>query len=201
MIATDQNRADRMPTYEELEAGGVCAVCRGTGKQRITRGWGGPALEVDCDRCLGRGITAAEWKAQHAEEIAALPTMGDFGRSLAEKVEKWGTLTDRQLAAVQRILAERAADAEDPAPAPVPVGRGRVTGVVRTLREQESAYGWQWKMRVVDDRGFRVWSTVPAAIVEEVKLGDRVSFVGTLTASKDDETFGFASRPAAANIV
>lgn len=194
---------DRMPTYEELEEGGVCATCRGTGQQRITRGWGGPALEEECDRCRGRGITDAEWQAQHAEEIAALPTMGNFGRSLQAGLEKWGTLTERQLAAVRRTLAPAAvpAAAEDPEPAPVVEGRIRVTGVVRTLRYQDNAYGTQLKMRVVDDRGFRVWGTVPAAIVEEVELGDRVSFVGTLTASRDDETFGFASRPSTASIV
>ena len=82
---------------------------------------------------------------------------------------------------------------------PVPEGRVTVTGEVVGLAVRESAYGVTLKMTVRDDRGFKVWVTVPSAIDPE--RGDRVSFVATLTASDDDKFFGFGKRPAKAEVL
>lgn len=60
-------------------------------------------------------------------------------------------------------------------------------------------------MLVLDDRGFKVWGTVPAALERDehggmtvgtiAEKGDRVTFTARLEPSSDDETFGFFKRP------
>lgn len=89
---------------------------------------------------------------------------------------------------------------------PVPVGRGVVTGEVVGTRMVESYFGYRptitEKMTVVDDRGFKVWCTVPRGI--EVKPGSRVTFTATLeesSSSTEDSPFGFGSRPTKAQVL
>jgi hypothetical protein len=57
-------------------------------------------------------------------------------------------------------------------------------------------------MLVKDDRGFKLWGTVPSdLIVEGVDRGMRVKYTANVEASKDDESFGFAARPRKASVV
>ena len=66
-------------------------------------------------------------------------------------------------------------------------------------------------MVVKDDRGFKVYGTVPQAIIDEavprphslgaqvwdyeVLKGQRITFSATVQASDDDDKFGFFKRP------
>ena len=61
-------------------------------------------------------------------------------------------------------------------------------------------YGVQYKMIVLDDRGFQVCGTQPASI-EDAEVGDRVTFVAKVTVSDRDNTFGFFNRPSKAEII
>jgi hypothetical protein len=54
-------------------------------------------------------------------------------------------------------------------------------------------------MLVKDDRGFRVYGTVPGDIIG-VANGDRVRFDAAVEPSKDDPKFGFYKRPTKATI-
>lgn len=149
--------------------------------------------------------------AENPDVIAALPTLpGEFGASTRASYEEFGTLTAKQIEAVLRIAAEKAAE---PTPAPVVEGKIRVTGKIVSMKWQDSAYGpgGSLKMVVLDDRGFKVWGTVPRALegvgqyfdedADEtrfdggVERGDRVSFTATVEVSDRDETFGFFKRP------
>lgn len=109
------------------------------------------------------------------------------------------TLSEKQVALVfklQREAAERAVErAEQEAKAtPVVEGKGVVvTGKVLTTKWQQGYYDSVLKMLVLDDRGFKVWGTVPSAL--EVERQDRVSFTANIEVSDDDETFGFFKRP------
>jgi hypothetical protein len=108
--------------------------------------------------------------------------------------------------------------AEDVAPeptAPVVEGRIVITGEVLSEKWQTSDYGEQHKMLVRDDRGFKVWGSVPAAIemsrfhdadgmyqeIPGVEKGSRVTFTATVEASRDDESFGFFMRPSKAELL
>jgi hypothetical protein len=158
----------------------------------------------------------AEFEADHGDVIEFLPSLtGDFGSSLREALESHGNLTEKQVEAVRKIKAQR--DAE-PTPVPVVEGRIQITGRVVTEKWVDSDYGTTHKMLVLDDRGFKVWGTVPQAVEPEnyydehgeyqhehgVGCGGRdsnhaaevrVTFTATVEASRDDETFGFYKRP------
>lgn len=134
----------------------------------------------------------ARYTAEHPEVVEALQALrpGSFAESIRTFFAANGHLSEAQAAAVLRMAAEQA---NEPAPAPVVEGRVQITGTVRSTKWVDNAYGGSRKMLVVDDRGFKVWGTVPSAL--SVERGDRVSFTATVTASDDDETFGFYSRP------
>lgn len=62
-----------------------------------------------------------------------------------------------------------------------------------------AAHAARLVMLVQDDRGFKVWGSVPSSI-SEAGTGDRVTFSATIEAS-DKEDFGFFKRPTKAQIL
>jgi hypothetical protein len=95
----------------------------------------------------------------------------------AERAEKW---------ALEQLTAEAC-----------PKGRVKVEGTVIKTDTRETQFGIVEKMLVKSDKGFRVWSTIPAAMPTPER-GARVAFTATLTPSTDDPQFGFAKRPTVA---
>lgn len=95
--------------------------------------------------------------------------------------------------------AEAVRRADQPC-APVVCGKGvTVEGEVLSTKTVDGDYGVTFKMLVLDARGFKVWSTIPAAI--DVERGDVVRFVANVDVSRDDPCFGFASRPRRAEVL
>lgn len=196
--------------------GGMCFDCEGTGGHRT---WT-PDQQADAarrerrrrreqDRAAARRAEEAAqeraerdaklnaWIAENPEAAHAVKALtGEFGVSLRESITEYGSLTERQaeaaIRAAERQAADRAADAAaEPVPGP---GRHTITGEVLTLRWQDSAYGSTLKMLVRDDRGFKLWGSVPASL-NTVDKGDRVTFTATVNPSDDDPVFGFFKRP------
>lgn len=148
--------------------------------------------------------TAFEWCAERVEN-------GEYGwegmrHRFVSKITREGETSVRFLRAMMRDMvrterreAERAErdriEAENASP--VVEGRIVVEGQVLATRWQESDYGATKKMLVRDDRGFKVWGTVPSAILD-IEREDRVRFTATVEQSNDDETFGFYKRPSKA---
>lgn len=144
-------------------------------------------------------------------EQAAMDKYGSFIVDVATKGEKYG-FTQRQaeslVAAYNKgaeIRAKREAERDELNAAPD--GRQTISGEVVYVTQKDTPYGLQWKMIVLDDRKFKVWSTVPAEIRREMNMplestlkGKRVMFDATLKVSDDDETFAFASRPSKASV-
>lgn len=123
-----------------------------------------------------------------------------FVADVARNLRRYGNLTERQVEAVRKSLARDAAAAAAPVVPPAPVvpvveGRGEITGTIVSLKWQDSSFGTVYKMLVKDDRGFKVWGTVPAGL-DNPNRDDRIAFTATTTRSNDDEAFGFFSRPA-----
>lgn len=166
-----------------------------------------------------KAAKAAAWTAEHAETVKALDTLkGSFGESLREALETFGSLTEGQEAAVLRIAAEEAVKAAQPV-VPVIEGRVTITGTVLATKVVETYFGGRetpsFKMTVADDRGFRVFGTIPTALLSSstrdeagewttthsVDKGDRVTFTAQVERSRDDETFGFYKRPTKAERV
>jgi hypothetical protein len=146
-----------------------------------------------------------------------------FVADVSRKLRQYGSLSERQIEAVrssaardaqwakeraEKAAAQTALEADQPH-SDVPEGRQVVTGVVLSLKEVEDQFApvsrWSnytptiWKQLVLDDRGFKVYGTVPSALDPE--KGSRVQFTATLTRSQKDGGFGFYSRPTKASIL
>lgn len=132
------------------------------------------------------------------EERTIIDIVSKFVRygSISEKAQGYlrklvESLPDRDKRNAERI-AQREAErltAED-----CPKGRVKIEGVILKTDTRESIYGITEKMLVKSDKGFRVWSTIPAAMPTPER-GSRVVFVATLEPSQDDPQLGFAKRP------
>jgi len=97
----------------------------------------------------------------------------------------------------EQELAER--DAAHAEGEDVPEGRLVITGTLLAMKWQESQYGRTLKMLVQDDRGFRVWGTVPSSL--DANRNDRIQFTAAVTQSDRDSKFGFFKRPSKATVL
>ena len=100
----------------------------------------------------------------------------------------------------QREAQRAERDAAHEAGEDAPEGRVVITGTVLAFKRQESMYGDVLKMLVQDDRGFRVWGSVPLSL-EDAERESRITFTATVTASDKDAKFGFFKRPAKAAVL
>jgi hypothetical protein len=128
-----------------------------------------------------------------------------FYDDLLRKLKQYGPWTDNQRDAVLRGVvrdaefAKAKAERDAEPKVPVPTGRYVVTGTVVSRKWKDDPYGGRLVWTVKDDRGFRVWGTVPRSL--DVEVGDRVEFTAAVTPSDDDETFGFTKRPTKASVL
>lgn len=125
----------------------------------------------------------------------------DFIGDVARKLNNYGSISERQIAAVFRVAAkidtvqaERAAEIKVPAPS------GRVTfdGVVVSRKWKDSDFGGGFKLTIkvtAPDGGvWLAWVSEPGALTTE--RGDIVRMTATLTPSGNDPAFAFGKRPA-----
>ena len=82
---------------------------------------------------------------------------------------------------------------------PVPTGRVEVVGTVLGTKVTETRFGPVSKMLVQDERGFKVWGSIPSSLPNP--KGEEVRFTATLEASEDDPKFGFFKRPTKAQFI
>lgn len=188
----------------------------------------------------------AEWRAAdprneqayaellRQEDEAGGSGSNDFVDSLLRYARGNGGLTVAQREAVIRGIearaqraqerAERDAKMGDPEPADVPLTGDRmtITGRLVTTKSQQGYGGRdEMKMLVIDDRGFRVWGTLPGVIVDQAfeqsrrdgytsggvqqalqaGMKCRVEFTAKVERSRKDSTFGFFSRPTKAKVI
>lgn len=138
---------------------------------------------------------------------------------LSQKLHQYGELSERQIAAARRTVAkaaeshqkylDREAGKATEVEIPVVTGRVQITGVVVSVREpDEYAMFPQWKMLVKDDRGFKVWGSIPQSLTQFVDkdgmerfigyralVDQRVAFSASVEKSEKDQNFGFYKRP------
>lgn len=106
-----------------------------------------------------------------------------------------GDLYKLQRFAEEKLQAERdERDAAHQNGEDSPEGRVVITGIVLAFKWQGSDYGDVLKMLVQDDRGFRVWGSVPASL-DGAERESRISFTATVSQSDRDTKFGFFKRP------
>lgn len=129
------------------------------------------------------------------------------------RLQARGEISEKQVALVFKIAqqeaerAQRIADRQAEAAAlaasgvRVPIGRGRVEGTILSVRGQEGAYGFQMKVLVQSNEGWKVWGTLPRSLWDDAEVGAHIEFKATLTRSDDDPVFGFFKRPTNAALV
>lgn len=187
-------------------------------------------MDVDAwERGRDAAIKANASKGRNDRWIAADETrrevegflFGWFGTdgflgAMCAQLDEWGHLTEKQEAAVRKIMADRKEraekrdaerEAERAAAADCPEGRVVLTGVIISTDLRENAFGSTWKMLFKSDDGFKLWGTIPTSLFnwddEDWRNrvgggempGKRVTFTATVTPSADDEKFGFFKRP------
>lgn len=128
------------------------------------------------------------------------------------KLVRYGSVSDKQLDFVRRLLtkiddravvaARRAA--EDAAALPVPVTSDRIeiSGTVISLKVVDGfGYGQSvTKMLVKTDAGWKVYGTRPGSLAG-IDRGAKVVFTARVERSKDDDRFGWFSRPTNARVL
>lgn len=194
----------------------ACFGCHGTGGKHVSQA---QLDRREADRARRERKRAAEMQENLAtaeqnrraffEQHPALVALEDkrddnrFASSLCQ-VEAGRSLSEKQLAAAEAMVArdaERAAEAA--AARPVVEGRQVITGEILSVKVVENDFGGTIKMTVRDDRGFRVFGTMPGALAGDhsVQAGARVELTATVKASDRDKDFGFFSRPAKASVL
>jgi len=141
---------------------------------------------------------------------AVLPYTGSnpFVKDVVAKLGLYGSLSERQVAAVLSAIARDAQKAQQAVveaaevKGEAPVGRQTVTGVILSLKDQPSDFapgGYVRKMLLKLENNSRVWLTVPSKA--DADRGDSITVTATFEASKDDKSFGFGSRPSLVGVV
>lgn len=162
------------------------------------------------------------WKTANADLVEALapyaPTFDAWGEAIPAKGFlgdiaaglEFRAPSERQTEAVRKVLADKAAKVVVECPEGRLVVEGKIIGI-KEVDDNFSYYGGTiFKMTVEDDRGFRVFGTVPSSVDVDVPEGGtfaealkglRIRFTGTLERSAKDADFGFFKRPAKAMIL
>ena len=197
---------------EHLVVGHICA----TDKMSLTTGEYNDAL---LRRAMKSARTKIKMKATREKNRAILES-GELGPELTNGLNyphpmcesirnaffDGRELTAKMKAAVIRAYTEdwyKVREAPEPDPVPIPdlPKRSTFTGTVLGLKDKETMYGVVTKMVFRDDRGFKLYGTVPSALFDgEGELrGSRVKFDAAIEVSNDDPCFGFFSRPTKAS--
>lgn len=151
----------------------------------------------------------------------ALETDHYISRDLKDKLWRYGSLSEKQVALAVKLKREADAPAEDqPVEIEPPAGRHEIEGEIVSTKWVDNGFGGGLKMLVQCGNGtgrYRLFGTVPAAInpdgsgwyapltesgeeLESIELkGSRVRF--TATVQPKERGFGFFSRPAGGEIV
>ncbi len=139
----------------------------------------------------------ADWKYEECTIADIVGTSIRNGRLSEPQVKFLRSLFERigKRAQIEAKRAEENAKAE-----PVPEGRHEIGGEVISVRSKETQFGVVRKMVVKEDRGFRIYVTVPQSIEADVERGSRVTLTAKLERSRDDDKFGFGSRPTGASV-
>ena len=178
-------------------------------------------LEASVAKRKAHAEAYKEWQNAGGGDEDSMPKYPEYSRDedtaldIVSRLIKYGNISDKAVSFLGQLLerieqapeiaAEKAAakalEMANAKPVPVVEGRVLVKGEVLTVKEQEGFYGIQIKMLVKAEDGFKLWGTVPSALIGEVEKGSMIEFNAKIQRSDDDEYFGFFSRPSKAKVI
>ena len=133
----------------------------------------------------------------HLSLRAGNPLRERIGQILETLESYVGALTDDEVREAHALLEQH--ELEKAARRPVPTGRMIIQGEILSTKTTDTQWGVTVKM-LIQGEGWRVWGTRPAEISTATR-GDVVALTATVSASDDDASFGFYSRPTKAHIL
>ena len=68
-------------------------------------------------------------------------------------------------------------------------------GKILNTKYQENQFGGSLKMLFQDERGFKLWGSVPNKLLEENLENLKIKFIASVQVSKNDKSFGYFKRP------
>lgn len=159
-------------------------------------------LAREAEVAIKQAQELVQWRTDHPELNAAITELANKGNRFALELKAQDRVpTDNQIAAILKIRDDINAETD------VPEGRQVVTGkiVSHKLVDNHFSYhgGVTVKILVEDPRGFRIYGTAPAALldardIDELK-GTEVEFTATLEGK--EKGFGFFKRPTKARVI
>ena len=120
-----------------------------------------------------------------------------IGQLLDSLEDYTGTLDDDEVTEALEMLDQL--EKEKASRRPAPTGRTIIRGEILATKTLDTRWGVTVKM-LVQGPGWRVWGTRPTEIPTATR-GDVVEFTATVSASDDDDSFGFYSRPTKAHVL
>jgi len=169
-------------------------------------------------------LNVRDWDKPEGDVYPSTNERNSFVLKMADQLwhlDEWG-YSEKMIAALEKIAEKRAGAAFEAESAdPVVAGRVEIKGTVISTKSYETDYGTAYKMLVKDERGFKVFGSIPTNLWSEVEflgayrksawnetdgvmtklVGMELQFTATVEASRNDKSFGFFKRPAKAVII
>ena len=214
-----------VPTGEYIAVGETCSHNDFGYSSRVKR-------DIDAIR---KAIKAQEERAERAKaagifinehpEVAVLinpeiRVRHAILQDLYEKLVKWGSLSEKQIAFTLKLITEnspeaiaereKAQQAELAARLPIPQtsDRIKITAIILGFKEVENRFARsRWdketilKMIIRDDRGFKLFGSIPTVAGITIDKGMKIQFEAKVEKSSDDPFFGFYKRPTKAVVL
>jgi hypothetical protein len=153
-------------------------------------------IETLCDTS-----DAVAWLLENGEAVRSNSFLSD----VRSRLIRFGVLSEKQIAAVERCRDREGRRAEDDARRAAmlatgikaPTGEAIVAGEVISVKPTKYGFG----AVVLTKAGWRCWLRIPAALLREcgtspeTARGRSVEFTASLTRSDTDPLFAFAKRP------
>ena len=179
-------------------------------RSRPRRRWVSSRTNPDLQFPAKVKVLRERFMAEHPEVLkwiaeAEKPVHRDntFVHDVLAKLDRYPSLTDRQMAAIPTSLArdvefaERRAREASETKGDAPEGRAEVTGKVVSIKWRESHWGATRKMLVKLTNNSKVWLTAAG----EIEPGDTITVRATFTRSDDDRSFAFGKRPKLVEVI
>lgn len=191
-------------------------------RKRIAAGLKTSRGKLRAQRELEAVGLAAAWEIWEADQLKVRNPNGDAYVwppkqevtiiDIVNKIIRYGEPSEAQAKYLRSLLAQiadrpvqeakRAAEIAAAAPVPVTDKRVSICGKILTTKLQSGMFGDTLKMLVQHADGYKLWGSVPQELINEgSKIGDHslkgktVEFTARIERSKNDDKFGYFSRP------